>query len=76
LKEQAVDRAMWRARCGRGFGPVVRQTAKWVCVFAVTGTDAKVQYAGMARISQLCLLVCVVFAQLGMQTMWCRIVLR
>ena len=28
LKEEAVDRAMWRARFGRGFGPVVRQTAK------------------------------------------------
>jgi hypothetical protein len=26
LKEEAVDRAMWRARFGRGFGPVVRQT--------------------------------------------------
>jgi hypothetical protein len=21
---------MWRARFGRGFGPVVRQTAKWI----------------------------------------------
>ena len=28
LKEEAVDRIMWRARFGRGFGPVVRQTAK------------------------------------------------
>jgi hypothetical protein len=27
LKEEALDRAMWRARFGRGFGPVVRQTA-------------------------------------------------
>ena len=26
LKEGAVDRTMWRARFGRGFGPVVRQT--------------------------------------------------
>jgi hypothetical protein len=24
LKEEAVDRTMWRARFGRGFGPVVR----------------------------------------------------
>jgi hypothetical protein len=24
LKEEALDRAMWRARFGRGFGPVVR----------------------------------------------------
>jgi len=28
LKEEALDRAMWRARFGRGFRPVVRQTAK------------------------------------------------
>jgi hypothetical protein len=28
LKEEALDRIMWRARFGRGFGPVVRQTAK------------------------------------------------
>jgi hypothetical protein len=28
LKEEALDRTMWRAGFGRGFGPVVRQTAK------------------------------------------------
>jgi hypothetical protein len=28
LKEEALDRAMWRKHFGRGFGPVVRQTAK------------------------------------------------
>ena len=28
LKEEALDRSMWRARFGRGFGPVVRQTAE------------------------------------------------
>jgi hypothetical protein len=28
LKEKALDRTMWRARFGRGFGPVVRQTTK------------------------------------------------
>ena len=28
LKEEALGRAMWRARFGRSFGPVVRQTAK------------------------------------------------
>ena len=27
LKEEAVDRTVWRAGFGRGFGPVVRQTA-------------------------------------------------
>jgi hypothetical protein len=28
LKEEALVRTMWRAGFGRGFGPVVRQTAK------------------------------------------------
>jgi hypothetical protein len=27
-KEEALDRTMWRANFGRGFGPLVRQTAK------------------------------------------------
>jgi hypothetical protein len=30
LKEEALDRTVWRARFGRGFGPVLRQTAKWM----------------------------------------------
>jgi len=30
LKEEALDRSKWRARFGRGFGPVVRQTTKWM----------------------------------------------
>jgi hypothetical protein len=29
LKKKALDRKMWRARFGRVFAPVVRQTAKW-----------------------------------------------
>jgi len=28
LKEEALDRTMWRARFGRGFGPVVRWSTK------------------------------------------------
>jgi hypothetical protein len=28
LKDEAIDRTMWGAGFGRGFGPVVRQTAK------------------------------------------------
>jgi hypothetical protein len=28
LKEEALDRTVWRARFGKGFGPVVRQIAK------------------------------------------------
>jgi len=29
LKEEAVDRTMWRHRFGGGFGPVVRQNTEW-----------------------------------------------
>jgi len=28
LNEEALDRTVWRARFGRSFGPVVRQTTK------------------------------------------------
>ena len=28
LKEEALDRTMWRNRFGRGFGPVIRQTTE------------------------------------------------
>jgi hypothetical protein len=28
LEEEALDRTMWRARFGRGFGPDARQTVK------------------------------------------------
>jgi hypothetical protein len=28
LKEEALDRTMWRDRFGRGFGPVVRQNTE------------------------------------------------
>ena len=28
LKEEALDRTMWKAGFGRGFGPVVRQNTK------------------------------------------------
>jgi hypothetical protein len=41
FKKKTLDRTIWRARLGRGFGPVVRQTAKWMnqhrhcCFFSV-----------------------------------------
>jgi hypothetical protein len=38
LKEEALYRAKWRARFGRGFGPVVRQTTKWMNEPRVTWT--------------------------------------
>jgi len=30
LKEEALDRTMWRHRFGGGFGPVVRQNTEWI----------------------------------------------
>ena len=39
LKEEALDRTMWRARFGRGFERVVRQTTKGMnisrCIFTL-----------------------------------------
>ena len=32
LKEEALDRTMWRHRFGWGFGPVVRQNTEWMNV--------------------------------------------
>jgi hypothetical protein len=28
MKEEALDRTLWRTRFGRGYGPVVRQTTE------------------------------------------------
>jgi len=33
LKEEALDRTVWRTGFGRGFGPLVRQTAEWMSVY-------------------------------------------
>jgi len=30
LKEEVLDRTMWRNRFGVGFGPVVRQNTEWM----------------------------------------------
>jgi hypothetical protein len=30
LKEEALDRTLWRTRFGRGYGPVVRRTTEWM----------------------------------------------
>jgi hypothetical protein len=29
LKKEALNRTVWKARFGRGFGPVVKQTTTW-----------------------------------------------
>jgi hypothetical protein len=30
LKEEALDRTLWRSRFGRGYGPVTRQIIEWM----------------------------------------------
>jgi hypothetical protein len=37
LKEEALDPTMWRARFGRGFEPVVRQTNKRMNIYIYIG---------------------------------------
>jgi hypothetical protein len=37
LKEEALDRIMWRNRFGGGFGPVVRQNTEWMNEFHLQG---------------------------------------
>jgi len=35
LKEEALDRSMWRNRFGGGFGPVVRLNTEWMHVYCL-----------------------------------------
>ena len=41
LKDEALDRTLWRARFGRGFGAVVRQTSKRMNVYS---KNCSIQY--------------------------------
>ena len=34
LKDEALDRSLWRNGFGRGYGPVVRQTAEWITLYS------------------------------------------
>jgi hypothetical protein len=51
LKEEALDRTMWRAGFGRGFGPVVRQTAKWMNISGVTTTNSFISEISMLQLT-------------------------
>jgi hypothetical protein len=36
LKEEVLDRTMWRSCFGRGFGPVIRQNTEWMkCIYVL-----------------------------------------
>jgi hypothetical protein len=50
LKEHALDRTMWRARFGRDFGPVVRQTTKVKKILSYTYS-----YNAIHHISTYCM---------------------
>ena len=40
LKEEVLDRTIWRNRFGGGFGPVVRQNTEWMsCLIQKNVTD-------------------------------------
>jgi len=60
LKEEAVDRTIWRHRFGGGFGPVVRQHTEWMCV-CVCGVFVFVCACVRARArarARVCVCVC------------------
>jgi len=44
LKEEALDRTVWRAGYERGFGRVVRQTAKWIKIYLLYIYNVKDKY--------------------------------
>jgi hypothetical protein len=53
---------MWRARFGRGFGPVVRQTAKWIIIIIIIITLRNLEFmwllysgAGCGRVLKYCM---------------------
>jgi hypothetical protein len=44
VKEEALDRTMWRAGFGRGFGTVVRQAAKRMMALSYTAGKKNMVY--------------------------------
>jgi hypothetical protein len=52
LKEEVLDRTMWRARFGRGFGPVVRQTTEWMNESHVFYVAVLFRWAGIFQSKQ------------------------
>ena len=51
LKEEALDRTMWRNRFGGGFEPVVRQNTEWLNEI----NDIKVHLVGLTNVYPLLL---------------------
>jgi hypothetical protein len=42
LKEEALDRTLSRTRFGRGYGPVVRQTAEWMKIERISDNKVRI----------------------------------
>ena len=42
MKEEALDRSVWRTRVGRGFGPVVRAENEYIYIYIYGSTVVKV----------------------------------
>ena len=52
LKEEALDRTMWRHRFGGGFGPVVRENIEWMSLAKYLNISKKLSSKGPIRISK------------------------
>ena len=50
LKEEALDRTVWRALFGRGFGPVARQAAKWMNIMPQMCGDLRRRWLNVAAL--------------------------
>jgi hypothetical protein len=50
LKEEALDRTMWRVGVGKGFGPVIRQTTKWMRYISQMNLKVKCQKLSDCRL--------------------------
>jgi S-adenosylmethionine:tRNA-ribosyltransferase-isomerase (queuine synthetase) len=51
LKEEALDRTVWRTGFGRGYGAVVRQTAEWIDSFLHFDRSTMEQLLGSAMVT-------------------------
>ena len=51
LKEEALDRAMWRNRFGGGFEPVVRQNTEWMNEYVNNRSNSNKAYKYFSRLT-------------------------
>jgi hypothetical protein len=57
LKEEALDRTLWRTRFERGYGPVVRPTTLWrlytkaSCIYAPVSSETRLTFIAAKNMS-------------------------